>query len=92
VAAGGQVHVFAGTPDGAVVDANPIHYRHLRVVGSTGSTLADYRRARDLVASGEIPLDRLPRRTVGLDDVPAVLADSAPDRRLLKVMVKADSA
>ena len=55
---GGRVHAFAGTPGGAPVDANIVHYRHLRLVGSTGSTVEDYRRARDLARSGAVPLDR----------------------------------
>lgn len=86
VAIGGVVHAFAGTPGGAFVDANVVHYRHLALVGSTGSTLADYRRARDLVAGGTIDLGRLPRKTIALEDVPGALA-GAPDGRTLKVVV-----
>jgi L-iditol 2-dehydrogenase len=86
VAVGGRVHAFAGTPGGAPVDANLVHYRHLALVGSTGSTVADYRRARDLVAAGRIDLARLPRETIALADVPAALA-GAPDGRTLKVVV-----
>jgi threonine dehydrogenase-like Zn-dependent dehydrogenase len=86
VAVGGVVHAFAGTPGGALVDGNVVHYRHLALVGSTGSTLADYRRARDLVASGTIDLRRLPRKTIALEEVPRALA-GAPDGRTLKVVV-----
>jgi len=73
VAVGGRVHAFASTTGGAPVDANVVHYRHLRLVGSTGSTLGDYRRARDLAASGQVPLDRLPRSTVPLERAPEAL-------------------
>jgi L-iditol 2-dehydrogenase len=73
VALGGAVHAFAGTPNGASVDANIVHYRHLRLVGSTGSALLDYRRAIDLVTTGLIPLDRLPRTSVALAEVPKLL-------------------
>jgi L-iditol 2-dehydrogenase len=73
VALGGAVHAFAGTPNGAPVDANLVHYRHLRLVGSTGSSLADYRHAVQLVSSGRIPLDRLPRTRVDLAEVPKLL-------------------
>jgi L-iditol 2-dehydrogenase len=73
VALGGAVHAFAGTPSGAPVDANLVHYRHLKLVGSTGSALGDYRRAVELVSSGRVPLDRLPSTTVGLGDVPQLL-------------------
>lgn len=86
VAVGGAVHAFAGTPSGALVDANVVHYRHLKLVGSTGSALADYRLAVELVSSGRIRLDELPRTTVALDDVPEILlgARTAPG---LKVIV-----
>jgi L-iditol 2-dehydrogenase len=73
VAVGGVVHAFAGTPGGAPVDANIAHYRHLTLVGSTGSALSDYRRAVELVSSGELPLEDLPRATVSLDEVPDIL-------------------
>jgi L-iditol 2-dehydrogenase len=86
VAVGGRVHAFASTPGGAPVDANVVHYRHLTVVGSTGSTVGDYRRARDLAASGEVPLVRLPRSTVPLERAPAVLL-GRDGQRTLKVTV-----
>jgi L-iditol 2-dehydrogenase len=86
VAVGGRVHAFAGTPDGAPVDANLVHYRHLTLLGSTGSTLADYRRARDLAASGQVPLERLPRATVPLEEAPAALL-GRDGRRALKITV-----
>jgi threonine dehydrogenase-like Zn-dependent dehydrogenase len=85
---GGRVHAFAGTPGGAPVDANLVHYRHLRLVGSTGSTVEDYRRARDLARSGAVPLDRMPSRSVALDEVPEILLDRSPDPRMLRVVVR----
>lgn len=83
---GGIVHAFAGTPEGAPVDANVIHYRHLSLVGSTGSGLADYARARDLVNSGKIPLERLPRRTIALESAPEALLGE-PEMQELKVVI-----
>jgi L-iditol 2-dehydrogenase len=85
---GGRVHAFAGTPGGAPVDANLVHYRHLRLVGSTGSTVDDYRRARDLARSGSVPLERLPSRTVTLEEIPEILLDHRPDPRMLRVVVR----
>ncbi|MFM7718743.1 MAG: hypothetical protein ACKO8G_04515, partial [Actinomycetota bacterium] len=72
------------TPGGAGVDANAIHYRHLALVGSTGSTIADYRRALDLARSGAVPLDRLPVRRVALEEMPAVLRGERDDPGILK--------
>jgi L-iditol 2-dehydrogenase len=85
---GGRVHAFAGSPGGAQIDANLVHYRHLRLMGSTGSTVDDYRRARDLARSGSVPLDRLPSRTVSLDEVPEILLDTRPDPRTLRILVR----
>jgi len=81
--AGGAVHAFAGTPGGNPIDANLVHYRQLRMVGSTGSSRRDYRAAHELVSSGRVPLDRLPRRIVSLETAAQSLRtpDAAPDRR-----------
>lgn len=87
VAIGGIVHAFAGSPREANVDGNLVHYRHLTLVGSTGSTLADYRRARELVASGVVRPERLPGTTIGLEEVPGALLDER-DPLELKIMVE----
>jgi L-iditol 2-dehydrogenase len=78
---GGVVHAFAGTPGGAPLDANLVHYRHLRVLGSTGSRLADYSRAHALAVSGAVDLDRMPRTVISLDALPDALR-VAPDSGL----------
>jgi hypothetical protein len=65
-----------------------VHYRHLRLVGSTGSTVADYRRARDIARSGSIPLERLPSRTIALEEVPQILLDPHPDPRTLRFVAR----
>jgi L-iditol 2-dehydrogenase len=91
VAVGGRVHAFASTTGGAPMDANVVHYRHLTLLGSTGSGLGDYRRARDLVASGQVPLDRLPRLTVPLEQVPEALL-GRNDHHALKVTVDVEGA
>jgi L-iditol 2-dehydrogenase len=86
VAVGGRVHVFAGTSGGARVDANVVHYRHLTVMGSTGSRLSDYRRAVALAGAGEIDLSRLPRTIEYLDDAPEHLRQPPDDA--FKVLVR----
>ncbi len=90
VEVGGIVYAFAGMPDGGEVDANLIHYRHLRVLGSTGSRVADYQRAQQLVAEGRIDLSRLPVEVVGLEDAPAALL-SEPEGETLKVLVDVEA-
>ena len=86
VAVGGSVHAFAGTPGGAAVDANTVHYRHLTLLGSTGSTVDDMRVAADLVRGGGVPLGTLPRMTVRLTDLPRALT-AEPDRAHLRTLV-----
>jgi threonine dehydrogenase-like Zn-dependent dehydrogenase len=80
---GGRVHAFAGTPGGNLIDANIVHYGHLALVGSTGSSMGDYREAHALVTSGRVPLARLPRLVMGLEEAVATLRapDTTPDRR-----------
>jgi len=86
VAEGGAVHAFAGTPGGALVDANLVHYRHLNLVGSTGSTLDDYREARDMVQSSAVDLERLPHTRTDLDGAPQALAPAA-ETDALRVLI-----
>ncbi|HET7727636.1 MAG TPA: alcohol dehydrogenase catalytic domain-containing protein [Candidatus Limnocylindrales bacterium] len=76
---GGRVHAFAGLPGDGAIDANTVHYRHLSLIGSTGSRLRDYRRARELVAGGQIDPGRLPLRPASLDDVPGLLEADTPE-------------
>lgn len=86
VAVGGRVHVFAGADGDAHVDANAVHYRHLTVMGSTGSRLSDYRRAAELVGAGRIDLSALPRTFERLDDAPRHLRE--PPKDMFKVLVR----
>jgi L-iditol 2-dehydrogenase len=79
-APGGTVHAFAGTPGGAPVDANLVHYRHLALVGSTGSGLVDYVAARDLVVRGDVDLGRLPHGRTDLDGAVESLSGSGTGR------------
>ncbi len=91
VAVGGAVHAFAGTPGGSLVDANLVHYRHLRLVGTTGSGVVDYRTARDLVAAGKVDLTRLPHRRISLSQAPQALAESG-ELQDLRVLIDISDA
>lgn len=83
---GGAVHAFASVPGGAAVDANLVHGRHVRLVGTTGSDIDDYERARQLASSGRVPLHRLPVAHVSLAEAPGQLRGGGrPD--VLKTVV-----
>lgn len=91
VAVGGRVHAFAGTPGGGVIDANVVHYRHLSLVGSTGSRMTDYRRALDLAGSEQVDLGRLPTQMMTLEEVREFLA-GGPGPEETKVLVEVEKA
>jgi L-iditol 2-dehydrogenase len=91
ISAGGSVHAFAGTPGGAAIDANLVHYRHARLLGSTGSTTHDYRTAAHLARRGAVPLDDLPTTTVPLERLPQFLTGMA-HTDALKVLVSPGGA
>ena len=61
---------FATVTGGTVTDQGANTAAGTRFVDPT---VGDYRRARELAASGEVPLARLPRTTVPLERAPAVL-------------------
>lgn len=86
VAVGGVVHALAGTSGDAPVNANTIHYRHVSLIGSTGSTFDAYRRAHELAVSGAVPLQRLPVERIPLEDLPGALR-TAPAPTVLKTLV-----
>ena len=80
-APGGRVVLFAGFGDGGVapVDLNRIHYEEISVVGSEWvgtpphQRFEHYEAARDLLASGALPLERLVSDRVGLDGLAGAL-------------------
>lgn len=83
VAVGGRVHVFAGMPEGGEVDANLVHYRHLTLIGSTGSRIEDYRRARDLAVAGQVDLSLLPVRSIPLEETPGALLGAPTAQKVI---------
>ncbi len=74
-APGGRVVLFAGFGDDGVaaVDLNRIHYQEITLVGSEWigtpphQRYEHYEAARDLLASGELPLEQLVSDRTGLD-------------------------
>ncbi len=59
---GGAVNYFAGLPagvKGVEIDTNIIHYKQIRVLGTSMSTPIEFKKALDMVASGRIDLKPL---------------------------------
>jgi L-iditol 2-dehydrogenase len=68
----GRICLFAGLPKEQPMvqcNANQIHYRELTVVGAYGSTPSQNQRALDLIARGEVPVERLITHRLPLDRI-----------------------
>ena len=80
-APGGRVVLFAGFGDEGVapVDLNQIHYREIALIGSEWIGVPPHQRyehyetARDLLASGELPLEELVSDRTGLEGLAEAL-------------------
>jgi threonine dehydrogenase-like Zn-dependent dehydrogenase len=68
----GRINLFGGMPKGkeaVTLNTNLIHYKQLRVLGTTGSTIQDYLESMRLAASGRLPLDPLVSRRFPIDGI-----------------------
>lgn len=67
----GRVNLFAGFVPGAMaeLDVNAIHYKELAVTGAFGLTRAQYRRALDLITTGQIELASMLTHRFPLHDI-----------------------
>jgi L-iditol 2-dehydrogenase len=90
LAINGRVNLFGGLPKGTKValDTNLIHYRGLKVYGSTGSSVRDYFKSLQLAASGQIRLKDLISETMDLKDIGAAF-DYARSGTGMKVVLAA---
>jgi L-iditol 2-dehydrogenase len=88
-AVGGRVNLFAGLPrdhTGADLDPNLIHYKELRVTGTTGCSTSDCQEATAIVTSGRLDLSRIVSARFPLSAIQETLA-AAIDRRCLRVVL-----
>lgn len=72
----GRINFFGGLPKHDPVsslDANKIHYRELIVTGTTGQTLADFRKSLTLLAKGMVNLQDLITDRYPLKDIHAAI-------------------
>jgi threonine dehydrogenase-like Zn-dependent dehydrogenase len=85
----GRVNFFAGLGKGVrvPVDTNRVHYKGLKLVGTTGSTHSDYQKSLTLVSEGRIKLDRLITATFSLDEINAAFAYAAAAQGLKATIV-----
>lgn len=72
---GGVLNLFAGIPKGQKVaqDLTPLASRHMRLLGSSGSTMDDIAECLRLVAEGALPARKVIGAIAGLNALPDAL-------------------
>lgn len=87
---GGAVNYFAGLPvgfKGVEIDTNLIHYKQIKILGTSMSTPAEFKKALDMVASGRVDLKPLITiRLPLMDGVAGFTEAQRPDN--LRVVLK----
>jgi L-iditol 2-dehydrogenase len=89
---GGRINLFGGLPNEqsqVQFDSNLIHYKELRVTGTTGSSTGDCRRALEIVQAGHIDLERLVGASFPLLRASEAFR-AAQERQALKVVLQID--
>ncbi|MFN8499140.1 MAG: zinc-dependent dehydrogenase [Anaerolineae bacterium] len=86
----GRVNFFAGLGKDALasIDTNRVHYKGLRLVGTTGSTNADYYKCLALVAEGRAEVGKMISAEFPLDDISAALEFAASGQGLKAVVTR----
>jgi L-sorbose 1-phosphate reductase len=86
---GGVLNLFAGIPKGQKVplDLTPLASRHMRLVGSSGSTMDDIAECLRLVAEGALPARKVIGAIAGLNALPEALQAVQSHRYPGKVVV-----
>jgi len=89
LADGGVINLFAGVPRGTLCewDLTAVTQRGVRVVGTSGSSVADLRRVRDRIESGALQPNRSVVAVAGLAAMPEVLRAVADGRFDGKVVI-----
>ena len=89
-AIGGRINLFGGLPkDRPTIsfDSNVMHYKELRVTGTTACSTADCRRAAAIVGSGRVDLSGLVSARYPLSEFMDAFR-AAEDRRSLKIVLQ----
>ncbi|CUU02224.1 MAG: alcohol dehydrogenase catalytic domain-containing protein [Fimbriimonadales bacterium] len=86
---GGILNLFAGIPRGqkTPLDLTLLATRHMRLMGSSGSTMDDIRECLDKTASGALPTRKVLTAVGGLNTLPEALTAVQEHRYLGKVVL-----
>ena len=90
VAKCGCINFFGGLPKGkseVLLDTNHIHYKQCRVVGTHGSSALENRQAIELLSKGQIDLNKVITKRIGLDELESALQLPPADPSNLKTVL-----
>lgn len=91
VAIMGTINVFGGMPTGKEwvrIDANAIHYRQVKLLGTTGATRAQFYRASMLISNSKLDLRKIVTKKIKLPELGFVLDDDALMDENMKIVVE----
>jgi len=78
---GGTINLFGGLEKGLPIDSNQIHYRQLRVHGTSGSTPEQFERALEVLAADQAFADII-TDVISFDGLPEALAPASSEKGL----------
>lgn len=86
---GGTVHFFGGCKSGSQVcfDTTRMHYGDIKMMSVFHHTPKYFRQALDLIASGQVPVEKLITETIGLKDLEKAI-EKHIDGDAIKFLVK----
>ncbi|MCR4401584.1 MAG: zinc-dependent dehydrogenase [Firmicutes bacterium] len=86
----GRVNFFGGLPRGkenVVLNTNLIHYKQLLVTGTTRSSIHQFRKTLEILASGRLDIKPVITGRIGLREIAAALSGTRDGKRLKTVVV-----
>ena len=89
----GRINLFGGMPKGKEIvplNTNLIHYKELKVLATTGSSVSDFYQSLLIVASGKVELGRLATARFMLDDIHDAF-DYAMNGKGMKALIVSES-
>ncbi|MCL4386672.1 MAG: alcohol dehydrogenase catalytic domain-containing protein, partial [Cyanobacteria bacterium] len=90
VAIGGHINFFGTLPKGkdkVVIESNKIHYKNIKILGTTGSTVLNYYKTLELLLSNKIDLSKFISSKFNLDQYHEAF-ETAKSTSSLKVIFK----
>ncbi|MHB1375880.1 MAG: zinc-dependent dehydrogenase [Candidatus Humimicrobiaceae bacterium] len=90
VARQGRINFFGGLPKGQDTinfKSNIVHYKQILLTGTTGQSIAQYRKSIEIIASGKIDIKRLISESYSLKDAEKAF-ERAKSEEVLKIAFK----